>query len=398
MGEVQSRPDLRIASLLDRSLEGRDLNQEEATSLLLADSSALPALLAAADLLRERTVGSSVTYVVNRNINFTNLCLKRCLFCSFSRDTDSPEAYFLPLEEIVRRAEEAAQFGATEVCLQAGLAPEMPAGFYLDACRAIRTALPGIHIHALSPEEVVYGARLNRVSIKDFLVQLQEAGLDTLPGTSAEILQDRVRRQISPARISCAQWIEVITTAHRLGLKTSATIMYGHAETEWDRAGHLLLLRSLQRDSGGFTELVPLSFICGDSPRSRAILKRASRPTGLEVLKMHAVSRLVLNRDIPHLQVSWVKEGLRLAQICLAAGADDLGGTLMNESISSSAGARHGEFMRPCEFRQIIRAAGRKPAERSTTYQILRRFSEVEQDGEAHLLDDQPLDRFSQRP
>jgi 7,8-didemethyl-8-hydroxy-5-deazariboflavin synthase CofH subunit len=384
-----------IADLLERCLRGCDLRREEITDLLQADPSSLPDLMATADRLREERVGPTVTYVVNRNINFTNLCVKRCRFCSFSRDADHPEAYFLSLEDIVRRAVEAADLGATEVCLQAGLAPGMPAGFYTEVCRAIRIALPEIHIHAFSPEEIVYGAGLNRLPVREFLIQLMEAGLNTLPGTSAEILEDRVRREISPARISTAQWIEAVTTAHRLGIHTSATIMYGHVENEWDRAGHLLLLRSLQRETGGFTELVPLGFVRGDSSRSRSIPGRGSGPTGLEVLKMHAVARLVLGRDIPHLQVSWVKEGMKLAQVCLAAGANDLGGTLMNERISSSAGASHGEFMRPRAFREVIRDAGRTPAERSTTYRVLRRFSEIEQPGDAHPLDSQPLDRFS---
>jgi 7,8-didemethyl-8-hydroxy-5-deazariboflavin synthase CofH subunit len=388
-------PPEEISGLLEHCLQGRDLDQRGVTSLLLADAVSLPALMAAADRLREETVGPAVTYVVNRNINFTNLCVKRCRFCSFSRGPGDPEAYFLSLEEIVRRAQEAAQLGASEICLQAGLAPDIPPGFYGQMCKALRRALPDIHIHAFSPEEVLYGARLNRLSVREFLIQLQEAGLDSLPGTSAEILEDRVRRRISPARISTTQWISAVTTAHRLGIRSSATIMYGHLESEWDRAGHLLLLRSLQRETGGFTELVPLSFVCGDSLRSRSILRRASGPTGLDVLKMHAVARLVLGRDIPHLQVSWVKEGLKLAQVCLAAGADDLGGTLMNESISSSAGAPHGEFMRPRDFRQLIRDAGRRPAERSTGYRILRLYSRREEPGETHPLDDQPPDRFA---
>jgi len=347
----------------------------------------------AADYLRRESVGEVVTYVVNRNINFTNVCIKRCGFCAFSRTYRSSEGYYLDDEEIVRRAREAQHFGASEVCVQAGLPPDIRGDLYIRLCRTLKEALPEIHIHAFSPEEILYGSRQSRMSIREYLRELKDAGIGSLPGTSAEILDDEVRNLISPGRISTAQWVEIITTAHGFGIPTTSTIMYGHVETERHRARHLLLLRDLQRQSRGFTEFVPLGFVHSEAPVYTDGLVKGVRtgPTGMEVLKMHAVARLVLNRDIPNLQVSWVKEGLKLSQACLAAGANDLGGTLMNESISTSAGARHGQLVRPRDLRLLIRGAGRVPAERSTLYKLMRRF-EGEESGEKEPLDQLPED------
>jgi 7,8-didemethyl-8-hydroxy-5-deazariboflavin synthase CofH subunit len=380
-----------IADALETSLEGHDLVEEQIVNLFSATGSDFHALLMAADFLRSETVGERVTYVVNRNINFTNVCVKRCSFCAFSRTYHSHEGYYLPVDEIVRRAREAREYGATEVCMQAGLPPDMEGDFYIRLCRAVKEALPELHIHAFSPEEILYGSQRSGMSIKDYLRELKDAGIGSLPGTSAEILDDDVRGRISPGRISTAQWIGVITTAHSLGIPTTSTIMYGHLETDRHCAQHLLLLRDLQRRSGGFTEFVPLSFVHTEAPlfadgRVKGVRAGA---TGMEVLKMHAVARLVLNRDIPNLQVSWVKEGLKLSQACLAAGANDLGGTLINESISTSAGAPHGQLLRPCDLRHCIRAAGRIPAERSTLYATLRRFDGPETEVE------EPLDRLT---
>jgi 7,8-didemethyl-8-hydroxy-5-deazariboflavin synthase CofH subunit len=350
-----------------------------------------------ADALRREQVGDVVTYVVNRNVNFTNVCVKRCGFCAFSRDHRDEEGYFLPTEEIVRRAREAAEMGATEVCVQAGLPPRMPGWLYVDLCRAIKQAVPDIHVHGFSPEEVLYGSRRARVSIREYLAALQDAGVGSLPGTSAEILDDSLRRRISPGRISVAKWREVITTAHALGIPTTCTIMYGHVETARQRASHLAFLRDLQRESGGFTEFVPLAFVHSEAPMyAKSLLPDIpAGPSGDGVVAMYAVSRLMLGRDIANLQVSWVKQGLQFSQHCLGAGANDLGGTLINESISTAAGAGHGQLVRPGELRRMIREAGRVPAERSTTYERLHLFeTEPVEPDRLDRVDDQQARRF----
>lgn len=376
------------ARILEQALSGSDLGEEEVVHLFSAEGQDLWALVMAADRLRRERVGDVVTYVVNRNINFTNVCVKRCGFCAFSRTRRSTEGYFLPIEEVVRRAQEAHSYGATEVCIQAGLPPEMEGDLYIRLCRAVKESVPELHIHAFSPEEVLYGSTCSGRSIRDYLRALQDAGIGSLPGTSAEILDDEVRARISPGRISTSEWVEVITTAHELGIPTTSTIMYGHLETARHCARHLLLLRDLQRRSGGFTEFVPLSFVHTEAPLFQDGLIAGVRPgaAAAEVLKMHAVARLVLNQDIPNIQVSWVKEGTQLSQICLAAGANDFGGTLINESISTAAGAPHGQLMRPREIQRCIREAGRKPAERSTCYEILECLAESTEET-AHPLD-----------
>jgi FO synthase subunit 2 len=373
--------DPAVARILDKSLEGKDISQEEAAVLFDAEGPALNPLILAADEVRRTTVGDIVSYVINRNINFTNVCIKRCGFCAFSRGHRQEEAYFWPIEELVRKAKGAWELGATEVCIQAGLPPRMDGHLYIDICRAIKKEVPDIHIHAFSPEEVLYGALRSRTPLKEYLTMLKEAGLGSLPGTAAEILDDSIRKVISPARISTADWVRVITTAHRLGISTSSTIMYGHIEGSWHKAKHLALLRDIQRETGGFTEFVPLGFVYWEAPMYRKGLVRGVRPgaTGGEVVKMYAVSRLMLNNWIPNIQVSWVKEGPKLAQLCLNAGANDFGGTLINESISAAAGAIHGQLMRPRELRALIRDAGRRPAQRSTTYEILRVFDGPEE-------------------
>ena len=374
--KLLSQLDLQVARFLEKPLQGEDLGEEEIVSLFSVNGTGLSVLLMAADTLRQQTVGEVATYVVNRNINFTNVCVMRCSFCAFSRTYRSEEGYYLPIEQIVQRACQARDYGATEVCIQAGLPPEMEGDLYIRLCQAVKEALPEIHLHAFSPEEILYGSRQSGMTIQEYLRELKSAGIGSLPGTSAEILDDEVRDYISPGRISTAQWIEVISTAHSLGIPTTSTIMYGHVENARHCARHLLLLRDLQRSHGGFTEFVPLSFVHAEAPLYRHGLKKNVRAgaTGLEVLKMHAVARLVLDRDIPNIQVSWVKEGMKLAQACLSAGANDMGGTLINESISTSAGAGYGQLVRPAEMRRFIREAGRVPAERSTLYKILSRY------------------------
>lgn len=386
----------QTGEILDHALSGKDITVEQATRLFDADGSDLLAMIAAADDLRSRTVGDVVTYVINRNINFTNVCVKACGFCAFSRGHLAEEGYYLPVEEIIRRAQEARELGATEVCVQAGLAPGMDGWHYVNLCRALKQALPDLHIHGFSPEEVLYGATLAGVTVRDYLIALKEAGVGSLPGTSAEILVDSVRQQVSPGRIGVAQWIELIQSAHEVGIPTTSTLMYGFVESSRDKAVHLNLLRQIQRRTGGITELVPLSFVYEEAPmfhrKPPAGLRRGA--SGAEVMKMYAVSRLMLNNDIPNLQVSWVKEGPKLSQIALLAGANDFGGTLINESISTAAGASYGQLMKPSQFRGMIREMGRIPAERSTTYQKIRIFESEAQHRD--LLDDvnDPKERF----
>ena len=369
-----------VGHILDRALAGADITVDEATSLFDADGSDLPALTAAADYLRAKTAGDVVTYVVNRNINFTNVCVKACGFCAFSRGHLAEEGYFLPTEEIIRRANEARELGATEVCVQAGLAPGIDGWHYVNLCRTLKETLPTLHIHGFSPEEVLYGATLSGVSIRDYLSALKEAGVGSLPGTSAEVLVDEVRQQISPGRIGTAQWIDLIQTAHEIGIPTTSTIMYGHIESSRHKAVHLDILRDIQKRTGGITEFVPLSFVYEEAPMFHRKNIPGLRPgaSGAEVMKMYAVSRLTLNKWIPNLQVSWVKEGPKLSQIALLAGANDFGGTLINESISTAAGAGHGQLMKPSQFRSLIREMGRIPAERSTTYHKIRVFESEE--------------------
>jgi len=373
--------DSGVARVLDRALAGQDISVDDAVTLFDAVGSAnTNAIVLAADDLRRRTVGDVVTYIINRNINFTNVCIKHCTFCAFSRTHREEEAYYLPEEEIVRRAREAWEMGATEVCIQAGLPPKMKGDCYIELTRAIKKELPDIHIHGFSPEEVLYGSIRSRCSIRDYLNGLKEAGVGTLPGTSAEILDQEVRDLISPGRITKDQWVEVVTTAHDIGVRTTSTIMYGHVENSRHVAAHLGLLRDIQKQTGGFTEFVPLGFVHTEAPMYGKSLVENVRPgaTGAEVLKMYAVARLMLNNWIPNLQVSWVKEGPKLSQVLLNAGGNDFMGTLMNESISTSAGATYGQCMKPREMRRLIRDVGRIPAERSTTYEIRRQFGPEE--------------------
>ena len=369
------------AAVLDRALEGRDISVDDTLALFDTAGLEFSALVMVADELRRRTVGDAVTYVVNRNINFTNVCIKRCAFCAFSRDHREEEGYFLPLNEIVRRAREAWDYGATEVCIQAGLPPQMEGDLYIKLCGALKQELPAIHIHGFSPEEVLYGSVRSRCTVREYLQGLRAAGVGSLPGTSAEILDQELRDRISPGRIRADQWVEVISTAHELGIPTTATVMYGHVETNEHIARHLALVRDIQRRTGGFTEFVPLSFVHTEAPMfMKGLVENVrSGPSGIDVIKVHAISRIMLNNWIPNLQASWVKEGSRMSQLLLAAGVNDLGGTLINESISTAAGAQHGQFMRPSEFRQMIRQAGRIPAERYTTYEIKRVFNDADE-------------------
>jgi FO synthase subunit 2 len=364
--------------MLDRALDGHELSIDEGEALFGVTGREMQALLLVADELRRRAVGDIVTYVVNRNVNFTNVCIKRCGFCAFSRDHLEEQGYFLPITELLRRAREAWELGATEVCIQAGLPPDMRGSLYLEICQAIKAELPDMHIHGFSPEEVLYGAARSKCSVEEYLALLKEAGVGSLPGTSAEILDPAIRKIIAPGRISVKNWVRVITGAHRAGIPTTSTIMYGHVESDRHRAAHIALLRDIQKDTHGITEFVPLSFVASEAPMVRKRMVEGVRrgATGTEILKMYAVSRLMLHGFIDNIQVSWVKEGTKLAQTCLAAGANDFGGTLVNESISTAAGATNGQLVRPVELRALIREAGRVPAERTTTYGIRHRYDE----------------------
>lgn len=381
VGALIGLVDPTVARVLNQALEGKDVSAEDA--LILFDTTGLEysAMAMTADELRRRAVGDAVTYVVNRNINFTNVCIKRCGFCAFSRDFRQEEGYFLPINEIVRRAKEAWDYGATEVCIQAGLPPQMEGDLYIRLCEAIKEELPDIHIHGFSPEEVLYGSIRSRWSIREYLEGLKAAGVGSLPGTSAEILDQELRDRISPGRITVDQWKEVIITAHELGIPTTSTIMFGHVETNEHIVRHIDLLRDIQKQTGGITEFVPLSFVHTEAPMFMKSLDEGVRtgPTGMDVVKVHAIARIMLNNWIPNIQASWVKEGSRVSQLLLNAGVNDLGGTLINESISTSAGAQHGQLMRPAEFRQMIRQAGRIPVERYTTYAPRRVFDDSDE-------------------
>jgi len=375
------------ATVLDKALAGQDLDADDLTHLFGLNDLEVCALFATANLLKTRVHDRAATYVVNRNINFTNVCYNACRFCAYNRPRSSPEAFLMSAPEIARLALEARDLGATEVCVQAGLSPDLDSSFYPRLLHAIRDAAPDIHIHACSPQEEVYWSEKAGQSIRDYLIELKASGLDSLPGTSAEILVDPIRSAISPKRITTAKWLEVIQTAHSLGLPTTATIMYGHIESHRERALHLIQIRDQQRRSHGFTEFVPLSFIASSrQARRRNPLIRSVQT--LDVLKMHAIARLALWKDIPNIQTSWVKEGLEIATLCLRVGANDLGGTLINESIAASAGANNGQMMRPCDLRTAIRTSGSTPAQRDTLYRILRSFEDPASDP----ID--PLDRL----
>lgn len=376
-----------ISSALEDALDEKELSEVAITELFKCKGTEMGMILMVADELRRRAAGDLVTYVINRNINFTNVCVKRCGFCAFSRGFLEEEGYMLPIEEIVTRAKQAWKLGATEVCIQAGLPPKMDGRLYIDICEAVKKALPDIHIHAFSPEEILYGAKSLDVPIPEYMKMLKEAGVGSHPGTAAEILDQHIRDVISPGRIKVSEWVSIIKYAHYIGIPTTSTIMYGHVESPSDRAKHLILLRSIQKETGGFTEFVPLSFVHTEAPmyNRHTVPGLRAGATGNEVLMMHAVARIALNRHINNIQVSWVKEGLRMSQVLLGAGANDFGGTLINESISTAAGSSYGQILKPKEIRSAIRSAGKIPAQRSTSYRLLKTYGENDDSGS--LLD-----------
>jgi len=363
---MNSAPRSALEQVL-KSLDGATLSREQCRALAYAEGDDLLGLLVAADCLRRELVGDLVTYIVNRNINFTNVCFVGCKFCAFSRGPRESDTYFLSLEQIAQKAAEAWELGATEVCIQGGLPRDLSPFHYRDILRAVKAATPRIHIHAFSPMEIVYGMELTGIPLRDYLVMLRDNGLDTLPGTAAEILDDDVRFVLSRNKLSTEQWKEVIRTAHACGIRSTSTLMYGHVETPEHWVNQLLLLRSIQRDTGGFTEFVPLGFVHQNTLLFHQGIAR-SGPTLAEHLKIHALARVLLAGSINNIQVSWVKLNRRLSQLCLHAGANDYGGTLMEENISREAGATAGQYTSPEEFQSLILEGGRIPAERNTTY------------------------------
>ncbi len=359
-----------VRSSLERVLEtqnGADLSLEESYALAHAEGDDLLGLLVAANTLRAELAGNIVTYVVNRNINFTNICFVGCKFCAFSRGPREADTYFLTLEQMAEKTMEAWNLGATEICIQGGLPRNLPKFHYRDILRAVKKAVPRMHIHAYSPMEIVYGVELTGMTLEDYLSMLRDNGLGTLPGTAAEILDDEIRHILSANKLSTNQWIEVIRAAHRCGIRTTSTLMYGHAENPGHWVRQMRLLRDIQSETGGFTEFVPLGFVHQNTILFHQGLSRTG-PTIDEHLKVHALARILLAGSINNIQVSWVKLNRKLSQLCLHAGANDYGGTLMEENISREAGSTAGQYTSPEDFQSLILETGRIPAERNTTY------------------------------
>jgi len=368
-----------IGRILEAALEKRELSERDASALLSAEGADFFALLRAADLARSEDNGDDVSFVVTRNMNFTNVCYVGCTFCGFSRHRDESDSYDHPIETLLEKARDAVDRGATEFCIQGGIHPGKDHNHYRDILLAMKRDFPEIHLHAFSPEEIDFGHRKSGMELCDYLRWLMDAGLGTIPGTAAEILDDSVRAIVSPRKLNTARWVEIVKAAHSVGLRSTSTLMYGHIETVEQAAAHLNLLREIQRETGGFTEFVPLGFI---HERNILFNHMNARPGASmpEDLRMIAVARLFLRPWISNIQMSWVKMGPKLAQMALLAGANDFGGTLMEESISRESGSQFGENLPQEEFRQLIRAVGRTPVERSTTYQVLRRFDDPADD------------------
>jgi len=364
-----------VGRILEAALEKRELRERDASVLLATEGVDFFALLRAADIARSEDNGDDVSFVVTRNINFTNVCYVGCTFCGFARHRDESDAYDHPLEVLLEKARDAVARGATELCIQGGIHPNKDHNHYRNILLAIKRELPELHLHAFSPEEIDFGHRKSAMDLRDYLRWLMEAGLGTMPGTAAEILDDSVRAIVSPRKLRTARWVEIVKAAHAVGLRSTSTLMYGHIESVEQVAAHLNLLREIQKETGGFTEFVPLGFI---HERNILFNHMSARPGASmpEDLRMIAVARLFLRPWIANIQMSWVKMGPKLAQMALLAGANDFGGTLMEESISRESGSHFGENLPAHEIRRLIRAVGRTPVERSTTYRILRRFDD----------------------
>ena len=365
-----------VSQILTKALFGNEISELEGAVLFNCrdkeKATDRAAIFSVADILRQRSKGDYVTFVVNRNINFTNICYMGCRFCGFAKRKEDSGSEWLEPSQVVERAQQAWDRGGTEVCIQGGLHPKMEGNYYRELVLAIKAALPDMHIHAFSPFEVWYGAVKSKLSYRDFLSDLKDCGLGSMPGTAAEILDTEVRQKLTKNKLSADCWEEIIRTAHDVGIPSTATIMYGHVDEPKHWAAHIALLREIQKDTGGFTELVPLSFVHTDSP---LFLNNPNSvrpgPTDHEVDLMHSVSRIMLNGFIDNIQVSWTKLGAERARNMLSLGVNDLGGTLMNESISRSAGSKHGQEITAAELCEIIRSAGRIPVRRNTIYKTI---------------------------
>src|SRR5512145_408985 len=364
-----------VGRILDGALSGREPRRADALRLLRAEGADFRALVSAADVARREDNGDDVSFVINRNINFTNVCYVGCSFCGFSRHADDADAYDRSMDEILDKCRDAVARGATEVCIQGGIDPRKDHEHYHLILTTIKAAFPELHIHAFSPEELDFGQKKSGLPLGEYLLWLKQAGLGTIPGTAAEILDDAVRDVLSPRKLMTARWVEIVGAAHAVGLRSSATIMYGHIERPEHVAAHMDLLRSLQKETGGFTEFVPLGFIHEKNVLGNIGFSRPG-PSAADDLRLIAVARLFLRPGIRNVQMSWVKMGAKLAQLALTAGANDFGGTLMEESISRESGADYGENLPPETMRRLIREMGRVPVERSTSYRILRRFDD----------------------
>ena len=358
-----------VRRALESALEGCELDRNDALALLGARGRDLHALLTVADIAREEDVGDEVSYVVNRNINATNICYVGCSFCGFARHKHDEDAYDRGLDDVLERAHDAWKSGASEVCIQGGIHPNKDGFWYREIIRAIKAELPDMHIHAFSPEEIHFGhTKSGGMSLRDYLQMLKDEGLGTIPGTAAEILDDEIRKILSPRKLMTDRWVEIVTTAHEIGLRSSSTLMYGHIESDHHVAAHLELLRDLQKQTGGFTEFVPLGFIHHQTRlyKEQGARAGASMPEDLRLL---AVGRLFLRPWIQNIQISWVKMGPKLGQMGLVSGANDFGGTLMEESISKAAGSEFGDNLDAEVIERLIREVGRTPYERTTTYE-----------------------------
>lgn len=367
-GELRAGLDSEFREILDRAFSHEELSVAEGERLLRAEGGELQALVAVADEVRHRRVGDIVTYVTNRNLNFTNICVGSCKFCAFRRSPDDNDAYVLTLEQIAAKVLEALAFGATEVCIQGGLHPDFGLGNYLGILQTIREISPDIHIHAFSPAELNHIAHREGTGIAEVVKTLRDAGLNSVPGTAAEILVDRVRSIICPRKITTSRWIDIVKTCHRLGLPTTATMLYGTVETPRERAEHLALIREIQHETWGFTEFVPLAFMPYNTPLWRD--GERSPPSIAKNLRVHAAARLMLAGYIDNIQTSWVKLGPRGAQLMLRAGANDLSGTLLEENITRAAGGER-QVMMPEQLRELILQLGRTPRQRTTTYEFV---------------------------
>ena len=365
--------DIRL--ILENALSDRRPSLSDIEQLFLTTDKEKKAVLQVADWLREKVHGDNVSFVINRNINFTNVCYMGCKFCGFAKRLDEAGAEWISVEEVVKRAGEAWNRGASEVCIQGGLHPKLPGTYYRDLLIALKKALPELHIHAFSPFEIWYGARKMKLSYSDFLEDLKECGLGSMPGTAAEILDKQIREKLTKNKLSTARWVEIIKAAHSLGIPSTATIMYGHIDAPMHWAIHLDTIRRIQIETGGFTEFVPLSFVHYDSPlflENPNLVRPGASDNEIDL--MHAVSRIALNGLIDNVQVSWTKLGAERARNLLSMGVNDMGGTLMNESISRSAGSKNGQEITEREMVDIIRSASKVPVRRNTLYKTIKNY------------------------